>query len=74
MREEAVVTDFGDAFGEDMQEKALDKIRGFKSAGMNLTTTAIITVSEGDASVLEIDFANAFIVDGDAKGVSSQVE
>ena len=68
--EQAVVTDFDEAFGQDVLKEAADKFLGGNGRESGLISGRIL-VGKSDLAILEGE--DAAIADGDAKDVRSEV-
>jgi len=68
---EAEMADTDEAFGQDVQEKALDELDGGDSHDLSDTAIAVILVRESDQAVFEGD--DAMVTDGDAEDVAAEV-
>jgi len=69
-REQAVVTDFDEAFGQDVLKEATDKLLGGNGRESGPISGRIL-VGKSHLAILEDE--NAAIADGDAKDVRSEV-
>src|SRR5258708_5776817 len=69
--EEAEVADADQDFGQNMDEKAAQKLLGGNGHDLVLAAVSIVSPAEGDAMVLESH--EAMVGDGDAMGIAGQV-
>jgi hypothetical protein len=69
--EEAEVADADQAFGQQVQQEASQKLIGGNGHDLVLAAMGIVSPAEGDAMVLESH--EAMVGDGDAMGVAGQV-
>jgi hypothetical protein len=60
-----------EAVGQDMQEKAPDKLMGLQGHGLHLIALAPIAIREADAAVTDI--SEAMIGNRDAVGIAAQI-
>jgi hypothetical protein len=60
-----------EAVGQDMQEKAPDKLMGLQAHGLHLIALAPIAIREADAAVTDIP--EAMIGNRDAVGIAAQI-
>ena len=71
--EDAVVSDFGEARREHVQEQAADKLVVRESHGLDLIAVSVVLVSEGEGTSGGINGKQAAIADGDPMGVTAQI-
>ena len=71
--EQAVVADFGEAAGEQMEAQTADELDPGQGQGFEAAAVGVILVSEGEGAGVGIECAQAAIGDGHAVGVASQV-
>lgn len=68
--EDAVVTDFGSAFGQDVLKKSVNEVRGGKHDVAN-ALSLVVAVAETDDAVVER--FQAAVGNGDPKNVASKI-
>ena len=68
--QEAVVSDLGEALGQDMLEEASDELMGWKRAALPLVASAILE-AEGDVPIFEL--LNAIVRDSNTPDVGSEI-
>lgn len=67
---QAIMTDFGETFGQDMLDKALEKLGGGQLDVLDLLGS-IVAVAKGDLTVFNL--FQPRVSDGDAEDVTAQV-
>lgn len=68
--EEAVIPDFDEALGQDMLEKATNKLLGMNSTAFAPTSIPIFV---GECNLVVFQFENAVIADGYSKDIGKQI-
>ena len=69
--EQAVVTDALEAVGQDVQQKAPEKLVGFKRHHLLAVMMPVVLPAEGDAAALDPD--QPVVGDGDPVGVAAEI-
>ena len=68
--EQTVVTDFDEAWWEDVLQEAADELRGRHRAVLDLRSGRVF-IGESDVTIFEL--AQAVVAEGDAKDVRSEI-
>lgn len=71
VRQQAVVADADEAFGQDMQEEAAQELPGFESHDALPVAVGIIAPAETD--LLSIEGGEAMVGDGHAVGITAEI-
>lgn len=71
--QEAVVADFDEAFGEQVESEAAEELFQGEGHGFAVVVVGVILVSEGDGVVWVVEVLETAFGEGDAMGVAGEV-